>query len=142
MALAEDYLSVVGMGCVFVTLESGNWYPELLDNVAPEFVWANDSLTLYYVRKHKKVLLLPYQVWRHTVALRHRKMNWYMKEKGDTFYVSLRQNHFAALCGNSSCQRHHWRSAVTLTRNWPMPSRFHSCCAPQDREYGLVTIET
>ncbi|SQB29687.1 protease 2 [Citrobacter koseri] len=65
MALAEDYLSRRQYGLRFRNLESGNWYPELLDNVAPEFVWANDSLTLYYVRKHG-TKLLPYQVWRHT----------------------------------------------------------------------------
>lgn len=52
MALAEDYLSRRQYGIRFRNLENGNWYPEMLDNVAPEFVWANDSLTFYYVRKH------------------------------------------------------------------------------------------
>ncbi len=37
MALAEDYLSRRQYGLRFRNLESGNWYPELLDNVAPLF---------------------------------------------------------------------------------------------------------
>ncbi|EHX2770896.1 oligopeptidase B [Salmonella enterica] len=88
MALAEDYLSRRQYGLRFRNLESGNWYPELLDNVAPEFVWANDSLTLYYVRKHKKTLL-PYQVWRHTIGTPLSQDELVYEEKDDTFYVSL-----------------------------------------------------
>ncbi|EJE5948423.1 oligopeptidase B [Salmonella enterica subsp. enterica serovar Infantis] len=88
MALAEDYLSRRQYGLRFRNLESGNWYPELLDNVAPEFVWANDSLTLYYVRKHKKTLL-PYQVWRHTIGTPSSQDELVYEEKDDTFYVSL-----------------------------------------------------
>ncbi len=61
MALAEDFLSRRPYGIRFRNLETGNWYPELLDNVEPSFVWANDSWTFYYVRKHP-VTLLPYQV--------------------------------------------------------------------------------
>jgi oligopeptidase B len=38
----------------------------MLENVSPDFVWANDSETVYYVKKH--ATLLPYQVWRHTMA--------------------------------------------------------------------------
>ncbi len=44
MALAEDFLSRRQYGIRFRNLETGNWYPELLDNVEPSFVWANDSL--------------------------------------------------------------------------------------------------
>ncbi|HBX12657.1 MAG TPA: oligopeptidase B, partial [Leclercia adecarboxylata] len=43
MALAEDYLSRRQYGLRFRNLESGNWYPEMLDNVSPDFIWANDS---------------------------------------------------------------------------------------------------
>lgn len=59
MALAEDYLSRRQYGLRFRNLETGNWYPEVLENVSSSFVWANDSATLYYVRKHPKTLL-PY----------------------------------------------------------------------------------
>ncbi len=73
MALAEDFLSRRQYGIRFRNLETGNWYPELLDNVEPSFVWANDSWTFYYVRKHP-VTLLPYQ------GIRFRNLetgNWY-----------------------------------------------------------------
>ncbi len=35
MALAEDFLSRRQYGIRFRNLETGNWYPELLDNVDP-----------------------------------------------------------------------------------------------------------
>lgn len=37
------FLSRRQYGIRFRNLETGNWYPELLDNVEPSFVWANDS---------------------------------------------------------------------------------------------------
>ncbi|WP_312209330.1 oligopeptidase B [Pseudescherichia sp.] len=88
MALAEDYLSRRQYGLRFRNLETGNWYPEMLDNVTPDFVWINDSETLYYVRKHAKTLL-PYQVWRHTIGTPAAQDELVYEEKDETFYVSL-----------------------------------------------------
>ncbi|HFQ7039641.1 TPA: oligopeptidase B [Escherichia coli] len=88
MALAEDFLSRRQCGIRFRNLETGNWYPELLDNVDPSFVWANDSWTFYYVRKHP-VTLLPYQVWRHAIGTPASQDKLIYEEKDDTYYVSL-----------------------------------------------------
>lgn len=88
MALAEDFLSRRQYGIRFRNLETGNWYPELLDNVEPSFVWANDSWTFYYVRKHP-VTLLPYQVWRHAIGTSASEDKLIYEEIDDTFYVSL-----------------------------------------------------
>ncbi|GAL58309.1 protease II [Pseudescherichia vulneris NBRC 102420] len=88
MALAEDYLSRRQYGLRFRNLETGNWYPEMLDNVTPDFVWINDSETLYYVRKHAKTLL-PYQVWRHTIGTPACQDELVYEEKDETYYVSL-----------------------------------------------------
>ncbi|MGA6554242.1 oligopeptidase B [Escherichia coli] len=88
MALAEDFLSRRQYGIHFRNLETGNWYPELLDNVEPSFVWANDSWTFYYVRKHP-VMLLPYQVWRHAIGTPASQDKLIYEEKDDTYYVSL-----------------------------------------------------
>ena len=88
MALAEDYLSRRQYGLRFRNLDTGNWYPEMLDNVTPDFVWINDSETLYYVRKHAKTLL-PYQVWRHTIGTPACQDELVYEEKDETFYVSL-----------------------------------------------------
>ncbi|ENB8925991.1 oligopeptidase B [Escherichia coli] len=88
MALAEDFLSRRQYGIRFRNLETGNWYPELLDNVEPSFVWANDSWIFYYVRKHP-VTLLPYQVWRHAIGTPASQDKLIYEEKDDTYYVSL-----------------------------------------------------
>ena len=88
MALAEDFLSRRQYGIRFRNLETGNWYPELLDNVEPSFVWANDSWTFYYVRKHP-VTLLPYQVWRHAIGTPASQDKLIYEEKDDTYDVSL-----------------------------------------------------
>ena len=88
MALAEDFLSRRQYSIRFRNLETGNWYPELLDNVEPSFVWANDSWTFYYVRKHP-VTLLPYQVWRHAIGTPASQDKLIYEEKDDTYYVSL-----------------------------------------------------
>jgi len=88
MALAEDYLSRRQYGLRFRNLETGNWYPEVLTNVTPSFVWANDSATLYYVRKHPKTLL-PYQVWQHIVGHPTTDDRLVYEEKDETFYVSV-----------------------------------------------------
>ena len=88
MALAEDFLSRRQYGIHFRNLETGNWYPELLDNVEPSFVWANDSWIFYYVRKHP-VTLLPYQVWRHAIGTPASQDKLIYEEKDDTYYVSL-----------------------------------------------------
>ncbi|QOV70555.1 oligopeptidase B [Citrobacter sp. BDA59-3] len=88
MAISEDYLSRRQYGVRFRNLETGNWYPEMLDNVSPGCVWVNDSETLYYVRKHATTLL-PYQVWRHTVGTPSTQDELIYEEADDTFYVSL-----------------------------------------------------
>lgn len=88
MALAEDYLSRRQYGLRFRNLHTGNWYPEMLDNVSPGAVWANDSTTLYYVRKHTQTLL-PYQVWRHTTGTPASQDQLVYEEKDETFYVSV-----------------------------------------------------
>lgn len=88
MAIAEDFLSRRQYGLRFRNLTTGNWYPELLDNVSPGFVWVNDSETLYYVRKHPSTLL-PYQVWRHTVGTPSQEDELVYEELDETFYVGL-----------------------------------------------------
>ncbi len=106
MALAEDFLSRRQYGIRFRNLETGNWYPELLDNVEPSFVWANDSWIFYYVRKHP-VTLLPYQVWRHAIGTPASQDKLIYEEKDDTYYVSLHKTtskHYVVI---HLVQRHH-----------------------------------
>jgi oligopeptidase B len=60
----------------------------VLENTSGNFEWANDSATVYYVRKHAKTLL-PYQVYRHVVGSDPQQDVLIYEEQDDTFYVSL-----------------------------------------------------
>ena len=88
MAVAEDYLSRRQYGLRFCNLSSGEWYPEILENVTSGFAWSNDSRFVWYVRKHPTTLL-PYQVWRHTVGTAAQSDVLVYEEKDETFYVSV-----------------------------------------------------
>lgn len=135
MAVAEDFLSRRQYGIRFRHLASGNWFPELLENVSPDFVWANDSSTLYYVRKHPGTLL-PYQVWRHTAGSPSRDDELVYEEKDDTFYVSVHKTssrHFIIIALNSAT------SSEMLLLDAELPDAEPQCFIPRqrDREYSL-----
>ncbi|MDY0889619.1 oligopeptidase B [Kosakonia sp. CFBP8986] len=131
MALAEDFLSRRQYGLRFRNLETGNWYPEVLDNVSPDFVWVNDSETVYYVRKHATTLL-PYQVWRHTVGSPKQQDELVYEEKDDTFYVGLSKTtsqHYITI---------HLASATTsevLLLDAELPDAQPLCFLPRRKEH-------
>ena len=135
MALAEDYLSRRQYGLRFRNLETGNWYPEVLENVTPSFVWANDSSTLYYVKKHPKTLL-PYQVWRHTVGTPACEDELVYEEKDETFYVSVHKTtsqHFITIYLSSAT------TTEVLLLDAELPDAPPLCFLPRrkDHEYSL-----
>ena len=135
MALAEDYLSRRQYGLRLCNLQNGEWYPEVLENVSPEFAWSNDSQTLWYVRKHPTTLL-PYQVWRHTVGASPHSDVLVYEEKDETFYVSLHtttSRQFAVIYLASATT-----SEVRLL-NTEMPDAEPVCFLPRrkDHEYSL-----
>lgn len=135
MALAEDYLSRRQYGLRLCNLQTGEWYPEVLENVSQEFAWSNDSQTLWYVRKHPTTLL-PYQVWRHTVGASPRSDVLVYEEKDETFYVSLHtttSRQFAVIYLASATT-----SEVRLL-NTEMPDAEPVCFLPRrkDHEYSL-----
>ncbi|WP_016600944.1 S9 family peptidase, partial [Yersinia pestis] len=88
LAVAEDYLSRRQYDIRIKNLSSGGWHDEVISNTSGGFEWANDSKTLYYVRKHEKTLL-PYQVYRHVVGTDPEQDKLIYQESDDTFYVSL-----------------------------------------------------
>ncbi|MBU9847611.1 S9 family peptidase [Rahnella ecdela] len=88
MAVAEDFLSRRQYDIRFKKLDDETWTDDLLKNTSGSSEWANDSQTLYYVRKHKKTLL-PYQVYRHVVGTDPKTDKLVYEEKDDTFYVGL-----------------------------------------------------
>ncbi|QXW29932.1 S9 family peptidase [Aeromonas sanarellii] len=88
LAVAEDFLSRRQYKIQFLDLESGKWAADVLENTSGNLVWANDSKTVFYVRKHPQTLL-PYQVYRHTLGTDPAKDQLVYEEKDDSFYVSL-----------------------------------------------------
>jgi oligopeptidase B (EC:3.4.21.83). Serine peptidase. MEROPS family S09A len=135
MALTEDYLSRRQYGLRILNLENRNWYPETLDNIEPEFVWGNDSQTLYYVRKHPTTLL-PFQVWRHTVGTPVTGDELVYEEKDDTFYVSLHKTssrHYVMISLSSAT------TSEVLLVDAEMPDAQPICFLPRrkDHEYSV-----
>lgn len=88
LAVAEDFLSRRQYDIRFKDLGSDSWTDEVLENTSGNFEWANDSASVYYVRKHAKTLL-PYQVYRHVVGSDPQQDVLIYEELDDTFYVSL-----------------------------------------------------
>ncbi|KNC09651.1 protease 2 [Klebsiella sp. RIT-PI-d] len=135
MALAEDYLSRRQYGLRLRNLQTGNWYPELLDNISPDFVWGNDSQTLYYVRKHP-VTLLPYQVWRHMVGTSSASDELIYEEHDETFYVGLHKTtsqHFVLIALSSATTSEMLLLDASLADAQPMPF----LARRKDHEYSL-----
>lgn len=88
LAMAEDFLSRRQYDIRIREAASEQWSEEVITNTSASFEWANDSRTLYYVRKHDKTLL-PYQVYRHMVGSDPAQDVLVYEEQDDTFYVSL-----------------------------------------------------
>ena len=88
LAVTEDFLSRRQYSLRIRHLENETWLPEVIDNVSPGVVWANDSRSLYYVRQHPTTLL-PWQVWRHQVGAPSTHDELIYEEQDETFYVSL-----------------------------------------------------
>ncbi|RTF93400.1 hypothetical protein D9B71_18735 [Serratia marcescens] len=88
LGVAEDFLSRRQYDIRFKNLADGSWAEEVLENTSGSFEWANDSSTVYYVRKHAKTLL-PYQVYRHVVGSDPQQDELIYEELDDTFYVGL-----------------------------------------------------
>lgn len=88
LAVSEDVVSRRQYDVRFLDIESGQWLPDRIENTSGNIVWAADSKTLFYVRKHPQTLL-PYQVYRHVLGTDPAKDQLVYEEQDDTFYVSL-----------------------------------------------------
>ncbi|WP_333501557.1 oligopeptidase B [Kluyvera genomosp. 2] len=88
LAVTEDFLSRRQYSLRLRHLANETWLPEVIEDVSPGVVWANDSRSLYYVRQHPTTLL-PWQVWRHQVGTAPEQDCLIYEEQDDTFYVSL-----------------------------------------------------
>jgi len=88
MAIAEDIISRRQYKIRIMNLDTGKFYPEVIENTSGQIVWANDNKTLFYVRKHPTTLL-PYQVFRHELGTSTDQDQLIYEEKDTTFYTGI-----------------------------------------------------
>ena len=88
LAIAEDIISRRQYKIRIMDLNSGEFYPEVIENTSGQIVWANDNKTLFYVRKHPTTLL-PYQVYRHELGTSPDQDQLIYEEKDTTFYTGI-----------------------------------------------------
>ena len=88
MAIAEDIISRRQYKIRIMNLDTGKFYPEVIENTSGQIVWANDNKTLFYVRKHPTTLL-PYKVYRHELGTSPDQDQLIYEEKDTTFYTGI-----------------------------------------------------
>ncbi|AJI93737.1 hypothetical protein BD65_549 [Yersinia ruckeri] len=135
LAVAEDFLSRRQYDIRIKQLCDGHWHDEVISNTSGNFEWANNSKTLYYVRKHEKTLL-PYQVYRHRVGSSPQQDELIYQEQDDTFYVGLEKTtseRFILIHLSSTT------TSETLLLDADNPETVPQIFMPrrQDHEYGL-----
>ena len=69
----------------FKNLETGELFPEKIDNTTGSAVWANDNKTIYYSRKDPETLRSD-QVYKHILGTDPSKDELVFKEDDETFY--------------------------------------------------------
>ena len=72
----------------FKDLATGKDYPEVIRNTGPGVAWANDSNTVYYVRKDPDTLR-EYQLYRHTLGTDPADDELVYEEKDTEFLISV-----------------------------------------------------
>ena len=88
LGISEDNVSRRQYEIRVKDLSTGSFYPEVIKNSSGEIVWANDSQTFFYVKKHPDTLLA-YQVYRHKLGTEQKQDELVYEEKDNTFYTSI-----------------------------------------------------
>ncbi|MHB2055157.1 MULTISPECIES: prolyl oligopeptidase family serine peptidase [Pantoea] len=135
MALAEDFLSRRQYGIRFRNLNSGSWYPEVLRDASSSVAWANDSRTLYYVRKHPKTLLA-YQVWRHELGHPQSEDQLVYEEQDESFHLSVHKTtseHFILIALFSTTTS----EILLIDAEYPDAQPQVFCPRRRDHEYSI-----
>ncbi|MGB1011889.1 MAG: S9 family peptidase [Thiolinea sp.] len=87
LAFSEDTIGRREFVLHVKDLETGELLSDKIERVS-SVEWANDSQTLYYVKKHPTTLL-PYQVYRHHLGDDPAQDTLVYEEEDDTFYTYL-----------------------------------------------------
>lgn len=70
----------------FKNLETGEIFPEKIENTTGSSAWANDNKTLFYSRQHPETLR-SYQIYKHILGTSPAKDQMVYEEEDETFYT-------------------------------------------------------
>jgi len=88
LAYAEDVVGRRQYKMKFKDLATGNALPDVVDNVEPNLVWADDNRTVYYIEKDP-VTLLSKRVKAHVLGTPASADRLVYEEKDDSFYMGV-----------------------------------------------------
>jgi oligopeptidase B len=88
LAWAEDTVGRRQFVVRFRNLETGEVYPDRLENVEPDLAWASDNRTLVYVEKHPQTLL-GYRVRKHVLGTPSAADPLVYQQDDESFYTGV-----------------------------------------------------
>lgn len=88
MAWAEDDVGRRQYVIRFRNLETGEVYPDVIQGVSPNLVWADDNKTLFYVENDPETLLTV-RVKKHVLGTPAAQDALVYEEKDDSFYMGI-----------------------------------------------------
>lgn len=88
LAFAEDTLSRRVYDLKFKNLETGELYPETISGLDTDIAWADDSQTVFYVRRDPETLR-SYQIFSHRLGTKPEEDTLLYEEKDETFYLTV-----------------------------------------------------
>ncbi len=91
IAIAEDTQGRRNYQISFKNIADNQWNNGVIENTSGNIVWANDSNTLFYVRRHLQTLL-PYQVFRHQYGTDTTEDQKIYQEEDERFYLDIEKS--------------------------------------------------
>ncbi|MBB5866380.1 S9 family peptidase [Xanthomonas sp. 3058] len=88
LAWAEDAVGRRQYTIRFKNLDTGEIYPDTVEGVSPNVVWADDNKTLFYVENDPETLLTV-RVKKHVLGTPSKDDVLVYEEKDDSFYISI-----------------------------------------------------
>ncbi len=88
IAITEDTQGRRNYQISFKDIADNQWNNDVIKNTSGNIVWANDSNTLFYVRRHSQTLL-PYQVFRHQYGTDTTEDQKIYQEEDERFYLGI-----------------------------------------------------
>ncbi|MEQ1976740.1 S9 family peptidase [Xenorhabdus sp. SGI240] len=91
IAVAEDTQGRRNYKISFKNVSNTDWQNNVIENTSGNIVWANDGVTLFYVRRDPQTLL-PYQLFRHQYGTDSQQDKKIYQEEDERFYLSISES--------------------------------------------------